>query len=35
VDSLALVVLLAATVTSGILAGIFLLYAHTVLPGRS
>lgn len=31
-DSLSLAVLLGATVTSGILAGVFLLYAHTVMP---
>ena len=31
-DALALVALLAATTTSGLLAGVFLLYAHTVMP---
>ena len=31
-DALALVVLVAATVTSGLLAGAFVLYAHTVMP---
>lgn len=31
-DTLELVLLLAATVTSGLLAGAFLLYAHTVMP---
>lgn len=32
VDDLGLALLLAATVTSGVLAGAFLLYAHTVMP---
>ena len=31
-DALATTVLVAATVTSGLLAGVFLLYAHTVMP---
>jgi uncharacterized membrane protein len=33
VDALRLAVLVAATVTSGMLAGVFVLYAHTVMPG--
>jgi uncharacterized membrane protein len=32
-DSFALAVLLAATLTMGLVAGVFLLYAHTVMPG--
>ena len=32
-DPLTLVALLAATVTSGLLTGVYLLYAHTVMPG--
>ena len=31
-DEVALALLVAATVTSGLLAGVFLLYAHTVMP---
>lgn len=31
-DQLGLAVLVAATVTSGLLAGVFVLYAHTVMP---
>lgn len=31
-DALGTAVLVAATVTSGLLAGVFLLYAHTVMP---
>ena len=31
--ALTLAALLAATVTSGLLAGVYLLYAHTVMPG--
>ena len=31
--SLTLAALLAATVVSGLLAGVYLLYAHTVMPG--
>lgn len=32
-DSLALTALVAATITTGLAAGVFLLYAHTVMPG--
>lgn len=32
-DALTLAALVAATVTSGLLAGVYLLYAHTVMPG--
>jgi len=32
-DPLTLAALLAATVTSGLLTGVYLLYAHTVMPG--
>ena len=32
-DTLALAVLIAATLTMGLVAGVFLLYAHTVMPG--
>jgi uncharacterized membrane protein len=32
-DAVALATLVAATVTSGLLAGVFLFYAHTVMPG--
>jgi uncharacterized membrane protein len=31
-DDVALVALVAATITSGLLAGVFVLYAHTVMP---
>ena len=32
-SALTLAALVAATVTSGLLAGVYLLYAHTVMPG--
>lgn len=32
-DDLALIALVLATVTTGLAAGVFLLYAHTVMPG--
>jgi uncharacterized membrane protein len=32
VDELALAALIAATITSGLLAGVFVFYAHTVMP---
>lgn len=32
-ESLALALLIAATLTMGLVAGVFLLYAHTVMPG--
>ena len=34
-DSLATTALVAATVTMGLSAGVFLLYAHTIMPGLS
>lgn len=32
-DALALAALIAATITMGLVAGVFLFYAHTVMPG--
>jgi uncharacterized membrane protein len=32
-DAVALAVLVAATISSGLLAGVFVFYAHTVMPG--
>ena len=29
------VALLAATISMGLVAGVFALYAHTIMPGRS
>ena len=32
-ETLGLTALVAATITTGLSAGVFLLYAHTVMPG--